>query len=485
LEGVQLTWTTPVEPSVPQAIAFASNLTPDTFNEISPPEFLPESTLFPAPDGSGDSPRPTHTKKKPDNHIPRPPNAFILFRSAFIKSQHVSSDVETNHSTLSKIIGLTWQNLPHEERQVWHVKAKAALDEHKRKFPEYAFRPLHTKVKGTPTAKRKVREVGPKDIKRCEKIAELLVQGKKGEELDNAVREFDRHHVPEIVTRFEAPLTARAYRRSSSAPAPDTKNSKASDFFVPSSLDSKPLRACSTQPIRNSSPASAYYESDVLSPLGSDTTSEADAYYDGYQHAPSPGYAFTPSLEPSFDFGSFSFAETVAAQDAPCDPLVKAPEVHHQNLYSPQPAPVMPCPTTFEATLTIDTSFVDTWTSAASPVPSIPSTPQCYPAMQSSPYGPLSPCEPLSPGDSLPQISGFNCTSYPAHYVVESQMPTFDSQHLPSYYDSDFSNTAQMNGAPYFAQHYAQLSKDYIPQEQKLDLHRLNTDMSTFAVPAF
>lgn len=41
----------------------------------------------------------------PYHHIPRPPNAFILFRSAFIKSRKISSEIEGNHSTLSKIIG--------------------------------------------------------------------------------------------------------------------------------------------------------------------------------------------------------------------------------------------------------------------------------------------------------------------------------------------------------------------------------------------
>jgi hypothetical protein len=39
------------------------------------------------------------------NYIPRPPNAFILFRSSFIRSQNVPGRVEGNHSTLSKIIG--------------------------------------------------------------------------------------------------------------------------------------------------------------------------------------------------------------------------------------------------------------------------------------------------------------------------------------------------------------------------------------------
>lgn len=181
-----------------------------------------ESSLFPSADPAAASRRSGHTKKKPANHIPRPPNAFILFRSAFIKSQHVSTEVETNHSTLSKIIGLTWQNLPEDERQIWHSKAKAALDEHKRKFPQYAFRPLHSKDKGS--EKRKVREVGPKDLKRCAKIAELLVEGLKGQELEEAIQEFDKTHVPEIVTRFEAPVTAKMFRHSSSSSGTDDED---------------------------------------------------------------------------------------------------------------------------------------------------------------------------------------------------------------------------------------------------------------------
>lgn len=217
------------------------------------PPLVDPPHLFPAPAEGTTGRRPAHSKKKPDNHIPRPPNAFILFRSSFIKSQHVSTEVETNHSTLSKIIGLTWQNLPNEERQVWHGKAKAALEDHKKRFPSYAFRPAHTRGKGG-TEKRKVREVGLKDVKRCEKIAELLVEGKKGEELDAAIQEFDRTHVPEIVTRFEAPLTVRTYRRSSSAPAAEPE---AKPFLRPSESPraKRVARSASTQPTRLASPA--------------------------------------------------------------------------------------------------------------------------------------------------------------------------------------------------------------------------------------
>ncbi|KAJ7472619.1 hypothetical protein FB451DRAFT_964796, partial [Mycena latifolia] len=74
-------------------------------------------------------------------HIPRPPNAFILFRSSFIRGGAVPARVETSHSTLSAIAGLTWAALPACERGVWHARARRVREEHKERFPGYAFRP--------------------------------------------------------------------------------------------------------------------------------------------------------------------------------------------------------------------------------------------------------------------------------------------------------------------------------------------------------
>lgn len=178
---------------------------------------LPDSISFRFEQDVPEPRRTSHGRKKPVNHIPRPPNAFILFRSMFIKSRHVSTEVETNHSTLSKIIGMTWQNLPDEERQKWHTKAKHAQDEHKRQFPQYSFRPIHNKAKNG--ERKKIREVGPKDQKRCEKIAELLVSGTKGQALEAAIHEFDKTHVPEIITRFDTPITANSFSPTSDSTA--------------------------------------------------------------------------------------------------------------------------------------------------------------------------------------------------------------------------------------------------------------------------
>lgn len=63
-----------------------------------------------------DSPMPvkqsrTHAKRRDPSYIPRPPNAFILFRSAFIRDQNIPGKVEGNHSKLSKIIGTLFSPL--------------------------------------------------------------------------------------------------------------------------------------------------------------------------------------------------------------------------------------------------------------------------------------------------------------------------------------------------------------------------------------
>jgi hypothetical protein len=96
---------------------FFTDMTPITFaanqqatldlTQETPTVSPPASPLF-----SGEPPasppgisRSSHGKKRDASYIPRPPNAFILFRSSFIKSQQVPGKVEGNHSTLSKIIG--------------------------------------------------------------------------------------------------------------------------------------------------------------------------------------------------------------------------------------------------------------------------------------------------------------------------------------------------------------------------------------------
>ncbi|KAH6908493.1 hypothetical protein BKA70DRAFT_1427085 [Coprinopsis sp. MPI-PUGE-AT-0042] len=190
---------------------------------------------------SSRAPAPKARARRDSNHIPRPPNAFILFRSAFIRSQQIPDRVEGNHSNLSKIIGHYWKTLSPQERAEWEAKAVEAQEEHRQKYPDWRFRPGPYAV-----GKPKIKEAGPKrtaantpkdtpedrespasqsakkkDVSeakgrgkgkgkekeapsgrsvpegrerrdsRCEKIASLIVAGKTGADLANAVEEWE------------------------------------------------------------------------------------------------------------------------------------------------------------------------------------------------------------------------------------------------------------------------------------------------------
>jgi hypothetical protein len=99
-------------PNPCMSFTFATEPSPMSYDEpifsvsTGPP---PPPTMFIMSPPSSPSLGPARTnskeKRKDASHIPRPPNAFILFRSSFIKAQHIPDKIEGNHSSLSKIIG--------------------------------------------------------------------------------------------------------------------------------------------------------------------------------------------------------------------------------------------------------------------------------------------------------------------------------------------------------------------------------------------
>ncbi|KAH9970182.1 hypothetical protein BGW80DRAFT_608053 [Lactifluus volemus] len=200
----------------PKGVTFAPNVTPVTFVEPENDGYdsdpaSPSSTLFPP----AITPAPPSRKRCPpgkrrsQGYIPRPPNAFMLFRADFVRQKHVPGSIETNHGSLSKIIGNCWRSLPLEDKRVWEVKAKHAKAEHKQMYPNYRFRPVHNKNK----EKKPKTAIPAEDEKRCEDVAQLLLEGMKGEELAAAVKRLDRMRS----------VTPHSFtRRPSSVPLPNS-----------------------------------------------------------------------------------------------------------------------------------------------------------------------------------------------------------------------------------------------------------------------
>lgn len=197
----------------PRPVTFAPNVTPVSYTDDiesspTPEPSSPKSALFPP----SETPAPSTTrrrvppgKRRSLGYIPRPPNAFMLFRADFVRQKHVPGSIETNHGSLSKIIGNCWRSLPLEEKHIWEVKAKHAKAEHKARYPEYRFRPVHNKNK---EKKKEKPTITAEEERRCEEVAALLLEGKKGEELAAAVRARDQRQ-------------PNTHRRSSSVPLPN------------------------------------------------------------------------------------------------------------------------------------------------------------------------------------------------------------------------------------------------------------------------
>lgn len=210
-------------PNISMSFTFFTDMTPITASSVDPTALCenawdnPTST---SPVEFADSPdypaiqttdRVSHGKKRDASYIPRPPNAFILFRSSFIRSQQVPEKVEGNHSTLSKIIGKYWKTLPREEREVWEAKALVAQAEHRKRYPDWRFRPganalaklkvkdgpgIANRRRSTQSTKKGRGNAGSKKKnkskdERCSMIADLLVEGKTGAELESALRNWE------------------------------------------------------------------------------------------------------------------------------------------------------------------------------------------------------------------------------------------------------------------------------------------------------
>ncbi|KLO14100.1 HMG-box, partial [Schizopora paradoxa] len=92
---------------------------------------------------SSSRPRRRRRDSSGNEHIPRPPNAFMLYRQNFVHQRHVPGSIETNHNSLSRIVGDCWKQLPASEKKVWEEMAERKKAEHKKRYPDYRFQPKH------------------------------------------------------------------------------------------------------------------------------------------------------------------------------------------------------------------------------------------------------------------------------------------------------------------------------------------------------
>ena len=107
-----------------------------TTSSIPSTSILPEPTYIPqAPDPK----KKPHTKKQPTGHIPRPRNAFILFRCDFVRQKKIPTQVEKDHRNISRIVGKIWRQMSDEQREPWVLMADGEKMAHSKLYPTFRF----------------------------------------------------------------------------------------------------------------------------------------------------------------------------------------------------------------------------------------------------------------------------------------------------------------------------------------------------------
>lgn len=77
-------------------------------------------------------------------HIPRPRNAFIIFRNDFAARWPTSREKKRGqqNTQISSVAGKTWKGLTEKERDVYKRRAAEEAEQHKIMYPDYSYAPM-------------------------------------------------------------------------------------------------------------------------------------------------------------------------------------------------------------------------------------------------------------------------------------------------------------------------------------------------------
>lgn len=136
-----------------------------TTSSDSPPSVV---THLPFTPGS------SHTRNRKHGHIPRPPNAFMVFRSWLWNKDNLKS-IERDNRNVSRIAGRYWNELSEAERAPFRSMAEEAKARHAQLYPEYRYSPGSQKK--SKVSQRRSHRSAEVENEKCNKVVDLLLGG--------------------------------------------------------------------------------------------------------------------------------------------------------------------------------------------------------------------------------------------------------------------------------------------------------------------
>lgn len=115
------------------------------------------------------APKKSHARRRPEGHIPRPRNAFIIFRSEFYSAlkSTTSTEKKVYQQDMSVEVGKAWKTLSEEQKAPYYALQEQEKAQHMIKYPGYVCRPRKSP---SPKAKRAPRKRTDAEVAECESL---------------------------------------------------------------------------------------------------------------------------------------------------------------------------------------------------------------------------------------------------------------------------------------------------------------------------
>ncbi|CAG7848841.1 SubName: Full=Uncharacterized protein {ECO:0000313/EMBL:CCA68105.1} [Serendipita indica DSM 11827] len=233
----------PVSP-VPSSLNAHKEIILDSSESTTGLWFIPPNLALPPRNQRG----PSHSRRRPMNHVPRPRNAFILFRSHFYAMNVLPSELDfcKDHRQISRIVSIIWAKLTEVHKSRFFALVEEEQLAHQRLFPTYQIPNKESKDTGkerTSHTKTKVDvEENPAKLTaeelQCREIAALVLQGICGPELATKIQDI-------IQTHQQRPRTTNA---AGSSPAPSIEEAEEENVAPSSTPHASTYRSLSRSP---------------------------------------------------------------------------------------------------------------------------------------------------------------------------------------------------------------------------------------------
>ncbi|KAI0327327.1 hypothetical protein GY45DRAFT_1149933 [Cubamyces sp. BRFM 1775] len=346
-------WHIPSDP-LSDTTSASSSLPSPALSPTSPYASSSSSTASsPAPESAIVRRKKTTSRRgdKPPGHIPRPRNAFMIFRSAYCASVK-ESQVEHDHRMISKILGAVWRNLEVEKKEHYKKLAAEEKEAHRRLHPNYRFSPQQRTEKAK---KRNVKRNGLTDKQRCAKVAKLLLEGKGGDALKAEVDKFDKSTEVKgaVIEDSSADYTTgvfdpRDWVPPVQSPSPSTASSPPSSSASPGTPAFRspllPPSVAQTSAIRSPLDIPNVAQLDMLSPLSPLGISplEAQAQAPVLASVPLPQIGEQSALQLQGSFSSlYPSSSPSLSLEAPYPQPQPQGELRLSHLYTPRSAAIV------------------------------------------------------------------------------------------------------------------------------------------------